>query len=77
MNGMKRMQLVVDARPEHWQAFVYELAKCEAVYTAERMNISSAKFAAVDFAAMTRFGPGHDLKIDVVKICCCGRQCRA
>ena len=58
--------LVIEERPEHVQVFVYDSADCEVLYTAERMNTDAAKFAAVEFAASTRFGPSHDLKAEVV-----------
>jgi hypothetical protein len=36
------------------------------LYTAERMSLEAAKFAAVDFIATTRFGASHDLKPKIV-----------
>jgi hypothetical protein len=59
-------RLIVDARPEHWQVFVYDPAVCEVVSADERVNLNAAKCAAVDFAAVTRFGPHHDLKPEVI-----------
>jgi hypothetical protein len=50
------IRLIVEARPEHWQTFVYDPGECEVLYSAERMNIDAAKFAAVEFVAATRFG---------------------
>ena len=60
------LRLVVDVRPEHWQAFVYDPAQCEVVYRAERMSMESAKFAAVEFVAVSQFGPRHNLKAEVI-----------
>jgi hypothetical protein len=60
------MRLVVYARPDHWQVTVYDPAQCEVVYTAERMSIASAKFAAVAFVAVAQFGPRHGLKAEVI-----------
>jgi hypothetical protein len=36
------------------------------LYTAERLSLDAAKFAAVDFVATARFGPNHDLKPEIV-----------
>jgi len=60
------LRLVVEGCPDHWQAFVYDPAACEVLYTAERMNIVSAKHAAIAFAAAMHFGPAHDLKSEVI-----------
>ena len=60
------MRLIVDARPQHWQVFVYDPGECEVVYSAERMNLDAAKIAAVEFVAASQFGPQHDLKPEVV-----------
>jgi len=60
------MRLIVECRPNHWHVIVYEPAQCEVLYTAQRMNVASAKFAAVDFVAVGRFGPHHDLKRQVI-----------
>ena len=60
------LRLVVEACPEHWQAFVYDPAHCDTLYAAERMSMESAKFAAVEFVGVTRFGPKHNLKAEVI-----------
>jgi hypothetical protein len=60
------LRLVIEERPEYVQAFVYDPAACDVLYTAERMSLDTAKFAAVDFVATTRFGPRHDLKPGVI-----------
>jgi len=60
------LRLVIEKRPDYWQVFVYDPAACEVLYTADRMNIDSAKFAAVEFAATARFGASHDLKPEIV-----------
>jgi hypothetical protein len=60
------MRLVVEPRSKHWQVFVYDPAKCEILYVAERVHVDAAKLAAVDFVAMTRFGPEHDLKPEII-----------
>src|SRR5215472_5592297 len=48
------LRLVVEARREYWQVIVYDPADCEVVYSGVRMNITSAKFAATEFVAITR-----------------------
>jgi hypothetical protein len=60
------LRIAIEERPEHFQVFVYDPAKCEVLYTAERMNLDAAKFAAVDFIATARFGPSHGLKPAIV-----------
>ena len=60
------MRLIIERRPEHFQAFVYDPEGCEVLYTAERMNVEAAKSAAVEFVAATRFGPRHDLNPQVI-----------
>jgi hypothetical protein len=40
--------------------------KCEVLYTAEGRSLDTAKFAAVDFVAIARFGPNHGLKPETV-----------
>ena len=60
------LRLVIERRPQHYQVIVYSPEKCEVLYAAERISLDSAKFAAVEFVAMTRFGPQHDLKPEVV-----------
>jgi hypothetical protein len=60
------MRLVIDARPDHWEVIVYDPTDCEVKYTAQRMTITSAKVAATDFVAITRFGTQHDLKAEVI-----------
>jgi hypothetical protein len=59
-------RLIVESRPDHFKAFVYDGEKCEVLYTAARLSLDAAKFAAVEFVAVTRFGPRHDLKPDVI-----------
>jgi hypothetical protein len=60
------LRLVIERRPLHWQAFVYDAENCEVLYTAERSNSDTAKFAALNFAAIHSFGPAHDLKLKVL-----------
>jgi hypothetical protein len=60
------LRLVVEKRPDHWQAFVYDPDNCEVLYTAERPDADRAKFVALDFAAVYTFGPDHDLKLEVL-----------
>jgi hypothetical protein len=57
---------VIEERPKYCQVFIYDPGKCEVLYTAERMSLDAAKFAAVDFAMTARFGPSHDLKPEIV-----------
>src|SRR5437016_4383295 len=59
------LRIVIEERPEYWQAFLYDPGPCEVLYTADRMNIDAAKLAAVEFAATARFGPSHDLKSEI------------
>ena len=60
------LRIVIEERPKHFQVFIYDPGKCEVLYTAERMNLDAAKFAAVDFVTAARFGPGHVLKPEIV-----------
>ena len=60
------MRLVVEARPDHWQVFVYDVENCEVLHAAQRMRLDSAKYAAVEYAAAHRFGPRHDLEPEIV-----------
>ncbi len=60
------LRIVIEERPTHFQVFSYDPGECEVLYTAERMSLDVAKFAAVDFVATARFGPSHDLKPEVV-----------
>ena len=60
------LRIVIEVRPQHFQVFVYDPGECEVLYTAERMSLDAAQFAAVDFAATARFGPSHDLKPEIV-----------
>lgn len=62
----ENLRLVVEERPEHWQAFVYHVEQCEILYTAERMSMNAAKLAAVDFAMAHFYGAKHNLKPEVV-----------
>lgn len=43
------LRIVIEKRPKHFQVFIYDPGKCEVLYTAERMSLDAAKFAAVDF----------------------------
>jgi hypothetical protein len=52
--------------PGALSGFVYDPEICEVLYTAERMKLDAAKFAAVEFVATARFGPHHDLKPAIV-----------
>jgi len=60
------LRIVIEERPKHFQVFVYDPGECEVLYTAERMILEAAKFAAVDFVATARFGPSHGLKPEIV-----------
>ena len=60
------LRIVIEERPKHFQVFIYDPGECEVLYTGERMSVDAAKFAAVDFVAAARFGPSHDLKVEVV-----------
>ena len=60
------LRLVIEKRPDHFQVFVYDPAECEVLYTCEQMSLDAAEFAAVNFAATARFGPGHDLKPQII-----------
>jgi hypothetical protein len=60
------LRIVIEERPKHFQVFIYTPGKCEVLYTAERMSLDAAKFAAVDFVATARFGPTHRLKLEIV-----------
>jgi hypothetical protein len=60
------LRLTVERRPAHWQGFVFDPDECEVLYTAERPDAETAKFAVLDFAAVHTFGPGHDLKLEVL-----------
>jgi len=60
------LRLVIEERPDHFQVFVYDPGECEVLYTAERMSLDGAQIAAIDFAATDRFGPGHDLKPEII-----------
>ena len=62
------LRIVIEERPEHFQVFIYDPDKCEVLYTAERMSLDAAKFAAIDFVATARFGPSHDLKPEIVAL---------
>ena len=53
---------MIEEHPHHFQIFIHGPGKCEVLYTAERMSLDAAKFAAVDFVATARFGPTHGLK---------------
>ena len=60
------LRLTVEKRPDQWQGFVYDPDECEVLYTAERPDADKAKFAVLDFAAVHRFGPAHDLKLELL-----------
>jgi hypothetical protein len=60
------LRLVIEERPRYFQVIIYDRGQCEVLYTAERMNLDAAKFAAVDFAMTAHFGPSHHLKSEVV-----------
>src|SRR5262249_60249646 len=60
------LRLVIEKRPDHFQVFVYDPAECEVLYTCEQMSLDAPEFAAVNFAATARFGPGHDLKPPII-----------
>jgi hypothetical protein len=60
------LRIVIEERPHHFQAFVYDPRECEVLYTAEWISLDAAKFAAIEFAAATRFGPLHNLKPEII-----------
>jgi hypothetical protein len=60
------LRIVIEEHPHHCQIFIYDPGKCEVLYTAERMSLDAAKFAAIDFVASARFGPNHGLKPEIV-----------
>jgi hypothetical protein len=60
------LRIVIERRLRYFQVFIYDPGEYEALYTAERMSLDAAKFAAVDFVATARFGPGHDLKPEIL-----------
>jgi len=62
----EELRLVVEMRPDHWQAFVYDVENCEVLHTAERPTADSAKLAALEFAVIHTFGPKHGLKLQIV-----------
>jgi hypothetical protein len=62
----QNLRLVIELRPDHWQAFVYDAESCEVLYAAERMTAGAAKVTALDFALVHRHGPSHNLKPEVV-----------
>ena len=64
-NGMK-LRTVIEEPLDYFQVFIYDPAEYEVLYTAERMSLDGAKFAAVDFVATARLGPSHDLKPEIV-----------
>jgi hypothetical protein len=57
---------VIYERPKHFRVFIYDPGECQVLYTAERMSLEAAKFAAVDLVATAHFGPSHDLKPEIV-----------
>ena len=62
----EELRLVVEKRPDHWQAFVYDVENCEVLHTVDRPTADAAKLAALEFAAIHTFGPKHGLKLQVV-----------
>ena len=60
------LRIVIEERPRHFQVFIYDPGECEVLYTAERISLDAAKFAAVDFVATARCGPNHDLRPGIV-----------
>ena len=60
------LRIVIEERPKHFQVFIYDPGKCEVLYTAERMSLDAANFAAVDFLATTRFGASPGLMPEIV-----------
>jgi hypothetical protein len=49
------LRLVLVEHPGAWWAFVYDPQACEVLYTAERMDETAAKFAAIEFAVISAF----------------------
>jgi hypothetical protein len=64
--GFEGLRLVVDVHASHCDVFVYDPDQCEVLYTGQRMNLEMAKLAAIEFGALIRFGPQHDLKASVL-----------
>jgi len=60
------LRLVVEARPTHWQVFVYDAKKCEVLHTEEQATADGAKCAALEVAVAYLYGPGSDLKPEVL-----------
>ena len=60
------LRLVVERCPSHYQAFIYDPAKVEVLYTCSRVRFDLAQFAAVEYAASVRFGFDHFLKLETV-----------
>jgi len=60
------LRIVIEERPTHFEVFIYDPGEGAVLYTAQRMSLDAAKFAAVDFVATARFGPSHDLKLEIV-----------
>ena len=59
-------RLVVEERPDHWQAFVYDPRNCEVIHTVPCAALQAAKLAALGFAATRVFGAAHGLKLEVI-----------
>jgi hypothetical protein len=62
----EELRLVVEERPDHWQAFVYDVANCEVLHPAEQPTADAARLAALEFAATHTCGSKHGLKLQVV-----------
>jgi len=60
------LRLVIESHPDHWQIFVYDVGNCEVLHTCQRISIYAAKYAAVEYAAVYRFGPRNDLEPDAI-----------
>jgi hypothetical protein len=59
-------RLVVEERPQlYWQAFVYD-PRPAVLYTAARMSLDASKTLTVEYVSAYVFGPGHNLKSEVV-----------
>jgi hypothetical protein len=59
-------RLVADARPDHWQAFVYDIGNCEVLDTSEWPTLEGAKLAALESVALRAFGPKHGLNLRTI-----------
>ena len=60
------LKLVIVERLNHWQVFVYDMENCEVLHTVQQPTAKTAKYAALEFAVAHRYGPGSDLRPEVL-----------